>query len=55
LGVRIRLDGEVVYENGPTAQPGQVVEVERPYARGSHRIEFEIVEASNVAAPTRRT
>jgi hypothetical protein len=46
FGVRIRLDGELVYEAGPAAEPSQAVEVERPYAPGSHAIEFEVVQAS---------
>lgn len=46
FGVRMRLDGELVYENGLTARPEQVVELARPYTAGSHAIEYEVVQAS---------
>ena len=46
FGLRIRLDGEQVYYNRSTTQSYHVVELERPYAPGSHEIQFEILQAA---------
>ena len=45
FGVRIRLDGQTVYEN-EALQVHHLVEVERPYARGAHEIDFELLCAT---------
>jgi hypothetical protein len=45
FGVRMRLDGQEVYSDA-SLKEHHLVEVERPYVRGPHVIEFEILRAS---------
>ena len=50
FAVRIWLNGEAVYSQSTPAARWHVVDVERPYRRGEHVVEFEILAASSSPA-----
>jgi hypothetical protein len=46
FGVRVWLDGEAIYSQASPLAQSHRVEVQRPYAAGSHVVQFEVLAAS---------